>query len=677
MTAPRSLADDLRARDDASLSRLLRFRPDLLHPVPSDITALTTRATTGPSVSRCLDGLDAMHLHVLRVVSDLTVTDAVDDSTILDAAATGLGDDAKSGIEAALADLVDRALVWGGSQSRRAVHAARGLVANALRPTWPKPELQVLALREVSDVDAQAALHAREALAQVRDLLDDWSAHPPAILRSGGLSLRDFAAARQRLHSDWQRTALTIEVAHGAKLSADDHEDPPHWVPTDQFDAWLGRSTAEQWAELVAAWLALPRLPSVADQKTQVLSPDRDRRAIPVLRQQVLDLLASAPAGAAIDADNVLSVLDDRQPRRAGELRRLTVEATLREAGELGVLGAGALSTAARLLLDPPRGSVAERRAHEQLVHNALHDALPADVDRVVIQADLTVVAPGPLVAHVARALRLVADIESRGHATVFRISEASIRRAIDAGWDAAAIHDLLAEISSTAIPQPLTYLIDDVARKHGAVRIGNALGYVRSDNAETLTALLGDRRLRALGLSRIAETVLISQAPASEVISTLRTAGYAPAAESPDGQVLIRRPDDRRTRAPRPAPVTSTRPPEDALISAAVRSLRAGDHASVDRRLSTTPGPAGSLDLPRLTAAAIVSRLRSAIADNRPLWIGYADTDGAVTQQIVDPIRVAAGVLTAFDHRTEQVRSFAVSRVTGAADLAGDEVEV
>ena len=54
-------------------------------------------------------------------------------------------------------------------------------------------------------------------------------------------------------------------------------------------------------------------------------------------------------------------------------------------------------------------------------------------------------------------------------------------------------------------------------------------------------------------------------------------------------------------------------------------------------------------------------------------MWIGYADTDGAVGQQIVDPIRLAGGVLTAFDHRTDSVRQFAVSRVTGVADLPPD----
>jgi predicted DNA-binding transcriptional regulator YafY len=66
---------------------------------------------------------------------------------------------------------------------------------------------------------------------------------------------------------------------------------------------------------------------------------------------------------------------------------------------------------------------------------------------------------------------------------------------------------------------------------------------------------------------------------------------------------------------------------------------------------------------------------LRAALSDNRPLWIGYADTDGTVTQQIVDPIRLGGGILTAFDHRSETVRSFSVSRVTGVAPLEPESV--
>lgn len=672
MPAPRSLADDLRQRDDAALGRLLRRRPDLLHPVPPDFTALTARATAGPSVARALDGLDALHLHVLRAAATASADAPASAAAIASAASSDLPADAAPACRAAVDDLVDLALLWGSSRSLRAVVPVRDLVADAQPPSWPPPGPDDCTVHPIDDVDGQAALHAREALALVRDLLDDWSVHPPAILRSGALSLRDFAAARSRLHADWARTSLTIELAHAARLVADDGDEVPHWVPTDRYDAWVGTTPAAQWLTLVEAWLALPRLASLADEKTQVLSAERDRRAIPVLRRDIVGLLTGLPPGGSLDPGQIEAILDDRQPRRSGELRRLTVLATLREGTDLGLLGAGALSTPARLLLDDSASTPAERSSREHAVAAALTEALPVDVDHVLIQADLTIVAPGPLEASVARSLRLLADVESRGHATVYRISEDSIRRGLDAGWDAEAIHALLRDISRTPVPQPLTYLIDDVARRHGAVRVGSALSYVRSDNGEALTAMVADRRLRALGLHRIAETVVVSQAPTSEVIRALRGAGFAPAAESPDGVVVIRRPEDRRIRAPRSAPVASRRLPEEALVTGAVRTLRAGDQAS-GPRAATVQGPAGGASVSRQTAAAVVTALRAAIADTRAVWIGYADTNGTVIEQIVDPIRLHGGVLTAFDHRTDAVRPFSVSRITGVAEALVD----
>ena len=79
---------------------------------------------------------------------------------------------------------------------------------------------------------------------------------------------------------------------------------------------------------------------------------------------------------------------------------------------------------------------------------------------------------------------------------------------------------------------------------------------------------------------------------------------------------------------------------------------------------------PAAAVELPTASAHAVVTALRQAISETRAVWIGYADTDGSVHQQIVDPIRLSAGVLTAFDHRTDTVRTFGVSRVTGVADV-------
>ena len=43
-----------------------------------------------------------------------------------------------------------------------------------------------------------------------------------------------------------------------------------------------------------------------------------------------------------------------------------------------------------------------------------------------------------------ARTLQLLADVESRGGATVYRFTPASVRRALDSGWAAAEVHDFV-----------------------------------------------------------------------------------------------------------------------------------------------------------------------------------------------------------------------------------------
>ena len=91
--------------------------------------------------------------------------------------------------------------------------------------------------------------------------------------------------------------------------------------------------------------------------------------------------------------------------------------------------------------------------------------------------------APGPLERELADVLGVLADVESKGGATVYRFTPGSVRRALDAGQSAADLHAFLARHSRTPVPQPLTYLIDDVARRHGRLRVGAASAYVRCDD--------------------------------------------------------------------------------------------------------------------------------------------------------------------------------------------------
>ena len=214
-------------------------------------------------------------------------------------------------------------------------------------------------------------------------------------------------------------------------------------------------------------------------------------------------------------------------------------------------------------------GRAARRAARTRA--DALEPLLPAPVDHILLQADLTAIAPGPLEQELARKLALVADVESRGGATVYRFAASSVRRAFDAGWSAAEVHDFVAATSRTPVPQSLSYLVDDVSRRFGTLRAGHAESFLRSDDETALTELVHAPGAESLRLRRIAPTVVVSDVPLGTLLPRIRELGLAPVVEAVDGTVRVARPDvfrarsaRRRTpagraRAPPPAPPRSS----------------------------------------------------------------------------------------------------------------------
>ncbi len=782
---PRSLADDLRARDDADLVALLRARPDLLSPVPSDLASLAARATTRPSVTRALDQLDRFALQVVEVLCALPDhgTDA-DVRRLLGADATpvladlhrralvyrdeegglvlprtvvevlghaaGLGPPAEqllhgygtarlariaADVGADLSDprvagdpvrashavaqvLADggrltallaaapagatealATMTWGPptghlERARREVDAASagspvewllahgllvgtdpvtvvlprevalhlrgGRVHEAPQPTVPAPETSPV---DASRVDRVAAGAAADVVRLVDELLELWSTEPPKVLRAGGVGVRERARAATALDLDEPALALLAEVAQAAGLlgSGDDGSaDAEVWLPTPAYDGWLDEPVEVRWATLARAWLTTTRVAGLAGSQDvrgrtlAPLGPDLDRTVAPVVRAGVLGDLAALPVGTATTTASLTARLRWHAPRRGGRLHDDLVGWTVREGERLGLLSGGALAVHGRALV--------EGRPDDAV--GALAALLPAPLDHVLLQADLTAVAPGPLEPGLARSVRLVADVESTGGATVYRFTEATVRRAFDAGWTAGDVTSLLTKHSRTPVPQPLTYLVEDVARRHGRVRVGAASSFVRCDDEATLGVLLSDRKVSSLGLRRIAPTVLASTSPPDVVLERLREAGLAPAAEGPDGAVVVRRPESRRSpvrRRPVPVATAAPTPPSDPLLDAAVRAIRGGDRA-------------GSLSTGRPTAD-VLAMLVQAAGSGEALWIGYVDAEGRATQRVVEPVAVEGGYLNAYDHLRGAVRSFAVHRITGVSPLDDDAV--
>jgi hypothetical protein len=540
-------------------------------------------------------------------------------------------------------------------------------VAMVLRGTHPMgrlrstPPLPATVDRGVATVDGAGAGESVEFARHLTGLLALWSEEPPPVLRAGGLGVREQRRLARQLEVGEQLAVLLVELAVGAELVTDSETTSPEWVPTTQADNWLAASTEQRWATVANAWLNLPRLPGLAglrDDRDRLLAPLSDELRRPLAprdRRWIVRALAELPPGAGISGpDELMGLLAWRAPRRGGRMRDDLVRWTLREAATLGVVALGAVTSAGRALVADGPAAAAKQLAA----------ALPDPIDHVLVQADLTVVAPGPLEPELAEEMALVADVESAGGATVYRVSEATVRRALDAGRTATELHELFRTRSRTPVPQALEYLIDDVARRHGRLRGGAAGSFLRCDDEALLAEVLANPAAMRLELRRIAPTVLVSPLPLIDVLEGLRATGFTPAAEGPDGRVLDLRPSGRRVSArPRPERHPVVPPtPSDAQLAGVVRQLRIGDQAgSAPRGRSASPRPGGGMT----DMAATLAVLQEAVRERRDVWLGYVNAQGMASRLFVAPVAMGGGVLEGLDKAHGEIRRFTLHRIT------------
>ncbi|HEX5428768.1 MAG TPA: helicase-associated domain-containing protein [Pedococcus sp.] len=516
--------------------------------------------------------------------------------------------------------------------------------------------------REPAAVDAAAGQQVTGLLALVDELAAEWGLRPPRVLRAGGLAVRDLRRLASVLDVEESRAGFVTETAYAAGLIADDGALDPAWAPTPGYDDWQQGPGAERWAVLARAWLATTRAPHLVGTTptggsgtVNALGPEAHWPPARSLRRDVLTLLDGAPEGLAADADSIAAALRWQRPRRIPANLDTVIRAVLAEAEWLGVTGRGALSSAGRALL---------RDSDAQGVAAAMQPHLPEPVEHVLLQADLTAIAPGPLEGGLAAFMRLVADVESRGGATVYRFTPDSVRRCLDAGWSVDQVLGALGDASHTPVPQPLDYLVRDLARRHGQARVGTARSYVRCDDEATLGAMLAHRELSPLQLRSLAPTVLVSPVSPDTVLEFLRDNGFAPAAETPEGGVVV--PSAGRHRTPRQrtgSPVTASAVDAE-LVTTLVAALRAGEEAAAYQReaLATRPGPS----LPSTDPTTTLAVLREAAADRQAVWLGYSDAEGTVRRLLFQPERVEGGRVHGSVDGT--ARTLSIHRVTGAA---------
>lgn len=728
----RSFADYLRGLDDPELLSLFALRPDLVSPVPHDIASLAVRANSAPSLARAVERLNEWQFQVLEAcaaldepISEKEIVSVTDPSAkfviphlsnmallykskdgyrlpsslreVLGNEPAGLGPASMAKLSMKKLDEAPEAakkvlekLTWGPPRGsvgdirnpgpgiawllkenflvpldQRTVILPRN-VAIYLRGGKihknPSPNPPVLTGRDVAQKisDRAAIANISTILRWCEEIVNFWSEEPPNALRAGGLGVRDLKAAAQHLGVDENCAAFVAELVYLNGLVVLDGDD--HVLPTHAFDIWLTQSPQTRWRSLVSLWLVTSRVSGLvgrAESKhISALGPELDRVNASSTRRLTLEVLSQHPE-LAPDVDALLALIKWKSPaRRNPGFQADLIRWTLREAEWLGITGQGAVSKYGLAFMN-------RREDYE------IDSDLPKPVDHILIQGDNTAIAPGRLEIGLARILDSIADIESRGGATVYRFSESSIRRGLDHGKTGEEIKDFLRKTSKTPVPQPLDYLIGDVAKRHGRLRVGNTSSYLRCEDPTLLTQIISDTKLEGFPIRRIAPEALVCDLDANEFMIALRSAGYMPAAESSTGILITGQKVNRSKSKPRPPRVIGEieTPTEESLTSA-IRALRAAERSS-HKQTSLREIAANALgSLPRTTANETLDLLHKFIVQGHTLSIGYADNNGSVTHRIIDPLSISAGSLIARDHGTGEIQTFRIPRITGVAPL-------
>ena len=540
-------------------------------------------------------------------------------------------------------------------------------------------------------VASESSFHAEETVRLVAALLEEWGREGGTIRRTGGVSVRALTRTADALDLELHEAARIIEIAAGAGLLGLD-DDGATWVPSTLAAGWLTDSLPQRWAPLALAWAGSARTSWLTGTRDDdgtlraALGPDLEAGWAVRLRARVLALLGDLSQGTSATPAFVRAALTWESPRRT--IPGGAISAVLAEAETLGITGGGALTEAGRILARRAGASLDEQDVvrsgstgdvggaegtdgdvhaeplsdDETLValEAALAADLPAAVDMILVQSDLTAIVPGRPAPELAALLERTSVVESRGGALTVRFTPESVRGALDVGYRAEEITQAIGRYSPAPLPDSLSVLIQDAARHHGAVRVRAVSALLRVGDEATAAGLLAEPRLKDLGLDEVAPGILVATASAGQVLRELRATGLAPVTEDASGHLVVGPATAQQARrAPEPSRPGSEhsvrrRRPGRRELATLVGRLRVGQEAlqaAGEAAVATDP----------VHALAV---LRQAQSSRSRLRLTLAGPDGAVQERQVRVMAVEPGRVRLRDVVRETELTVAVHRI-------------
>lgn len=458
-----------------------------------------------------------------------------------------------------------------------------GLRGGRLFDTW---QVEAPPLPLVPAPGAEHPGDPSRVLGDLEAVLDEWAQSPPPCLQKGGLGVRELKKTAKTLGFGDRYVSFLYALAVEAELVGVDDANRIALSPVAA--EWAAEAPAQRWSALLGGWIGATLWTEESDG---VVPIDKVVRMdwLAHLRACVTSELAALPPGMGTDPASLAARIAWRFPSR---IRNANVALGFVERAVEALAWLG-IATGPNPIAVVEPGRSAAREADWAEGDGPGARAFAAEVATCTVGADLNVIVPGPPVHELASALRRFGDLKASSPARIYKLSEASVRRALDGGMEASEIIEVLQRHSTTEVPQNVRYLIEDVARRHGNLVVGQASLYLRSEDPALLRAAAADRRLASMRPRLIAPTVAVLDADDVEgLLALLRAAGYLPVAER-DGGKLGAGPghgDEGVRRLLRPSQLTIGLSPAEAAVLAA--TLRGGPRSAGSSRSVSSSGP-------------------------------------------------------------------------------------
>lgn len=394
---------------------------------------------------------------------------------------------------------------------------SRGLPSREELQTATAPkEPDAFSAEEQNKIDRICAENSLETTFALTELVYSLDKQPARESAKGRLNIPDAERLKRATGCTSEKIPFLLQIAETANLIT---KQKSTWYATHHSAQWQLLPHTARWGHSAASWLRelCPPLKSIFSQHAHA---DWANNLTAQLRW-------SYPGGG---------IAQKEQSQHTHLLSEL-----------LGISSAAGPSAAGSVLLS---GETA-------LAITMMESLFPAEVSRVFLQQDLTIVATGPLAAPLDNQLRQIAEASCSPHASSYRVCPKLLAQALQE-QSGGAIRIFLHEISATTIPQPLEYLIAEQEAAHGLVRIGLFEGetdeqlatasYLRSEDPHILQTISVDRSVKFLECTFLNSTTMISTLSVEKIYWALADARYPVAAEKSDGSPQIFRRSHRVT---------------------------------------------------------------------------------------------------------------------------------